>query len=342
MCVRDVRLLRARDPREFTVTRMGAPPGRRAGAGRFQPEDIGGNGPSTPLPVPYWPLRPPACWASANTEATWPTGRSASSTVDTAEASPRSARTAATRPDAPAAAGVPATTTPLPALSRAETRAVSEASRGAGSAPGDRAGADHDGQVTGGHRRAVHAQHLQRAEAGDDLAGRRRARIAVLVAQQRVRQQRAGQHAGVVGLRQPEAGRLAAAGHVRLGVLGPARVGVVVGQLHPAGDRGAGLLQRPGHAVGGRGRGLRGRDTTTSGPAQRAGDQPRRRAARSPCRPNGSGPLGPELRLQRPVVLGQAPDLALQVVADRPDSWVAPEQTPSATASSTAASETRW
>ena len=121
------RLLSARDPRELTVTRSGRPSGCRAG--------VGGNGASAPDAVPYCPLRPAPCWASAKTAATCPTGRSAWSTVDTAEASPLSARTAPTRPSLPAVAGVPATTAPRPAPSSAETRSPRVRSRAAGSSP---------------------------------------------------------------------------------------------------------------------------------------------------------------------------------------------------------------
>ena len=66
MSVRDVRLLRARDPREPTVTRTGRtvrPPRRRTGpdpdrapSGQDRQDEIGGKGPSTPDPVPYCPV----------------------------------------------------------------------------------------------------------------------------------------------------------------------------------------------------------------------------------------------------------------------------------------------
>src|SRR5215203_4512247 len=36
----------------------------RAGGLRRQDEEVGGNGASAPAPVPYCPVRPPACWAS--------------------------------------------------------------------------------------------------------------------------------------------------------------------------------------------------------------------------------------------------------------------------------------
>src|ERR671913_1713803 len=54
-----------------------ARPPRRGTPGRTQPEEVGGNGASAPAAVPYCPLRPAPCWASAKTAATCPTGRSA-------------------------------------------------------------------------------------------------------------------------------------------------------------------------------------------------------------------------------------------------------------------------
>ena len=314
----------ARDPREFTVTRRGVPLsaapcvglGRPARAtrrrdrrlgprlsrtARVRPARLLGQREDRPRPArPAGPRRPP--WTR-----------------------PRPARgPPAPRPTSPsgpaAAAAVPATTAPRPgAVQRRHQGGERRAAAPAGSSPRDR---DRRSPPRRGRPRSP-GRCPPAASAGwrsrpaprwsPPRPGRRSSPPSSAYDSRAPDSTPASSLSGSwkpAGCRPPVTNAFS--------VRRPARVGVVVGELHPAGHRRAGLLQ---HLLDARRRCASAAcavaTRTTFASAQRAGDhlgrQGRGDRRRRPC---GSALQRPQVRLQVALVRGQLAHLAAQVVQD--------------------------